>query len=326
MTSRQIEILKAIVEEYIQTGQPVASAHFTSQPRSRRWRFGALSSATIRGEMFALEKDGYLQKAHASSGRIPTTKGYQHYAQNVATESNDVLLSKLQDVFARRRISIDLALDQAAKAISQVVGMTLVTSTHPEDELMKSIWLTPIDHNLATIVVVTSTGRVESKILEFSENLSLNDVRIAVRLFKERLADTPLKQLSSKVAALAPLLAKSVKHYEELIATFVGKIFDFHHHISNKVYGNWNLVKSTEIKREDLAKLLDMIENKSIWSSIEGKLSDEENLKIAVRPDNISIISKKIHLNNTTKEISIVGSNRLNYQEARTAIKLLERF
>ena len=258
MTSRQKEYLKLIIDEYIATGIPVASSHFIDKYKMR------ISSATIRAEMNVLESEGYLQKAHTSSGRVPTTKGYDFYAKNLAPYEDKALIDKLNDIFAKRRFSIDLALDEAAKAISHIAGITLVTSSSESNELMKSISLTPLNKTTATIVIVTSSGRVVSKLLEFSDYLKIHDIRIAMRIFKERLVDTPLRELSQKVDTLAPLLAKSVKHYEELIQTFVGKIFDFHERITNKVYGNSNLVNSSEIKREDLANLLDLIQNKSI--------------------------------------------------------------
>lgn len=258
MTSRQKEYLKLIVDDYIATGSPVASSHFIQKYKLK------ISSATIRAEMNHLENEGYLQKAHTSSGRIPTTKGYDFYAQNLSTSDDKELINKLKDIFAKRRYSIDLALDEAARAISEIVGITLVTSTSQSGELMKSISLTPINKNMATIVIVTSTGRAVSKILEFSHHLKINDIRIAIRIFKERLVDTPLCELALKVQSLSPLLAQSVKNYEEIIQAFVGKIFDFHQQTVNKVYGNANLIKSHEIKREDLANLLDLIQHNSV--------------------------------------------------------------
>ncbi|MCK5807250.1 MAG: DeoR family transcriptional regulator, partial [Mycoplasmataceae bacterium] len=72
MTNRQIEYLKLSVESYIEDGTPVASSHLITKYKLK------ISSATIRNEMNHLEKEGYLEKAHTSSGRIPTIKGYEY--------------------------------------------------------------------------------------------------------------------------------------------------------------------------------------------------------------------------------------------------------
>ncbi len=320
MTKRQTEYLKLIIESYIADGVPVSSNALIKNMDL------SVSSATIRNEMHTLEQEGYLEKAHTSSGRVPSTKGYDYYAKHLADRKNAELQNKLKDIFAHRRVSIDFTLDEAATAISEMAGLTLVTTSSEADELLKSIQLTPINESAATIVLVTSTGRVESKFIEVNEIVAIDDVRVAIRLFKERLIDTPLRELSARVDALTPILAKTVKNYEEIIKAFIGKVFDFHKQITNKVYGNANIIKSEDIKREDLASLIDMIETKSVWSSIEGKLDEDENMKIEVRPNNTSIISKKLSYDGVSKEISVVGSNRMDYAEAKQAIKLLEQF
>jgi len=258
MTKRQKEYLKLIIESYIADGNPVASASLIKESNL------SVSSATVRNEMNTLEKEGFLEKSHTSSGRIPSTKGYEYYAKELTDKTNKALQKKLEDIFARRRVSIDFTLDEAANAISELAGLTLVTTSSEVDELLKSIQLTPLNDEAATIVLVTSAGRVESKFIEIGKTVSIEDVRIAIRLFKERLIDTPLRELSARVDALAPILAKSVKNYEEVIQAFIGKVFDFHNRITNKVYGNNQLIKTEEIKREDLANLIQLIENKSV--------------------------------------------------------------
>lgn len=316
MTKRQEEYLKLIIELYIADGVPVGSHTLLGSFNL------STSTATIRNEMLALEKEGYLEKAHTSSGRVPSIKGYQYYAKYQANKENEDLTKKLQKIFLKRKISIDITLDEAATAISEIAGLTLVTSSTETDELMKSIQLTPLSESAATIVIVTSTGRVESKLIEFNQRVKVGDVRIAIRLFKERLIDSKLSDLPFKVESLAPILSKSINNYEDIIRAFVGKVFDFHKRIHNKVYGNNSLVKKEEIKREDLANLLDLISNKSVWDAIESGSDEDDKLKIEVRPNNTSIISKKIGSN----EITVVGSNRLDYAGAKQAIHILEKF
>lgn len=321
MTTRQQEYLKMIIESYISDGVPVGSMNLLETFKLK------VSPATIRNEMASLEKEGYLEKAHTSSGRVPSIKGYEFYARHQADRENKDLTKKLEKIFEKRKISIDLTMDEAASAISEIAGLTLVTSSSETDELMKSIQLTPINDMMATIVIVTSAGRVESKLIEFNEIVNIDDIRIAVRLFKERLVDSKLSDLPFKVEAMAPILSESVKNYEAVIQAFVGKVFDFHNKIHNKVYGNTSLVEKKDIKREDLAKLLDLISNRSVWESIEADIDEDENLKIEVRPNNTSLISKKIKINDKEfKEVAIVGSNRLDYAEAKQAIGILEKF
>ncbi len=320
MTKRQKEILKKVVEFYIEIGDPISSNYLVQKYNLN------LSPATIRNELNSLEKEGMLEKAHTSSGRIPSIKGYKYYARYQADAKNNDLSFKLKEIFKKRSFSIDQTLDKAISVISEITNFTLVTSTSKKNEVMKSIQLTPINENMGTIVIVTSSGEVHSKLIEFNDQVKINDVRIAVRIFKERLVDTKLVNLSTKVEALTPILSEIVKNYEELIKTFVLKIFDFHFKNKNKVYGNTELIKHKDIKREEIAKIIHLIENKSVWESIEKNTDEDNNLKIDIRPNNTSLISKKIKIKNETKEISIIGSNRIDYAKAKQAISILEKF
>ena len=319
MTPRQEKILTQIIELNIRLAKAVGSKTLIKNYELN------ISSATIRNEMVALEKMGFLEKAHTSSGRIPSQKGYDFYARQAVAPNNQFLEAKLKDIFAQRRASIDFALDEAARTITDIVGLTLVTSNNRSAEVMKSIQLTPINYEMATIVIVTSSGRVESKVIKLNHLVKINDVRIAVRLFKERLINTRLIDLAKKVESLSPILSISIKNYESLIQEFVKRVFDFHREVSNKVYGNKNIIKSN-IKREDLANLIEMMQNKSIFSSIEGKLDEDKKIKIDIRPDNTSILSTRIVHHNKTTEIAVVGSNQMNYLEAKSALKLLKKF
>lgn len=320
MNQKHKEILLKIVELYIENGLPVSSKQLIKEYNLD------VSSATIRNVMSKLEFEGFLEKTHVSSGRIPSNIGYKFFAEHSETKQNEILEIKLRDIFSKRHLSIDSTLDEAARAINQIIGLTLVTSTNIDTETLKSIQFVEIaDPNAATIVLVTSSGNVTSKIIQI-ENMSmnLNDIKVAIRLFKERLLDTPLKDLSKKALTLKQILSKSIKNYEIVLQTFVGNVFEFE--IKNHIYGKSHIIKHEGIDRESLLKILELIEHHSIWNIIEGKIGEEETLKIDVRSDNVSLISKKIVLNKTTKEISVIGSNRMDYKSAKSAINLLENF
>src|SRR5580658_10588594 len=76
---RKAAILTAVVSEYIETAEPVGSAHITGTPGVE------VSSATVRSDMAALERDGYLTQPHTSAGRIPTDKGYRFFVDTLGT-------------------------------------------------------------------------------------------------------------------------------------------------------------------------------------------------------------------------------------------------
>lgn len=314
-------ILKYIIEEYISSSKPIGSVYLIEKYKLN------ISSATVRNIMAMLEKQNLIEKSHTSSGRIPTSYGYEYYAKHLAQNEDDEILIKIKYIFEKRKASIDTIIDEAVSIISEASKMTVITSEKQVEERLKSLTLTPINENVAIIVLITSSGRVDSKELTLSKDLNIKDLKIAIRIFQERLQNTKLADISHSIEMLKPILKKHIKNYEELIETLVTNIFISYKNISNnKVFGKQHLIKSNDIKRQELANVIELIENQSIWESIDNKNYLEDNLKLEILPSNTSIISKRLTLKNKVKDISVVGPKRMNYSKAKNILNIIERY
>lgn len=311
-------VLKLTIDLYIQLGQPVSSQALIENFHLK------FSSAKIRSLMNKLENKGFLEKTHLSSGRIPSAKGYNYYARFLTKNDVTRLKEKMKDVFAKRRVSIDQTIKEVANIIADTIGVTLVATESNSDAALILLQLVPINDYQGTIVLVDSYGGTTSKIITIDpEKVTMNDMRIAMRIFKERLTNVPLCKLVEAANALKPILAESIKNYEALLESFTNQVFEFHFNNKNIIYGKDNIILADDISRADLLKILDRIENKSIWETIESDLNEEENVKIAICDDHSSFIAKKIE-NAKIKEISLVGANRMDYAKGITALELLE--
>lgn len=321
LEEREKFFLKLIVELYIETGQPVASSALKDVYKLQH------SSALIRIIMSKLEKKSMIEKPYTSGGRIPSMIGYNYYVKYLTNNNETDLLKKLMSVFSKRKVSIEATIEESLKIISDIVGVTTVTNNERSTEILKSIQLTALDEENYIIVLVTSSGYVESKLLKVEKNslIKVNDIRIAIRLFKERLIDTPLIDLAEKAELISGILAEQVTNHEVLIQKFVSNIFNFAIKKQNNIYNKQGLILSRDISREKLLSLLDMMESHSIWESIEGQVDEDETLKIDIKDGDTALISKKIVMqNDLIKEISFVGSKKMNYNKALTALKFIE--
>lgn len=315
------QILKYIVDEYVSNSKPVGSVYLINKYKMN------ISSATARNIMVILEKENLIEKSHTSSGRIPTPKGYEYYAKYLTINEEDKLASKIKDIFASRRSSIDNIIDEAVSIISEASKLTLVTSENKNDELLKSITLTPISNEIAIIVLITSSGKVDTKELKLSKRLNLDDLKIAIRIFQERLHNVKLVDIPKSIESLKPILKQHIKNYEELIQTFVIGVFQNYKNIANnKIYGKSHLIKSQDIKRQELANIIELIENQSIWESINEKNYLDENLKLEILPSNTSIISKRLLLNGSVKDVSVIGPTRMDYSKAKNLLNIIEKY
>ncbi|PYF43746.1 heat-inducible transcriptional repressor HrcA [Metamycoplasma alkalescens] len=317
--SRHLEIFKMIVETFFETGEPVGSKKLVERKNL------SFSSATLRNIMSDLEKQGFLEKPHVSGGRVPSTYGLEYYTKYVAYNPKKFFNKNLNDILIKKRLKVDTTLDEAANLISKMAHFTVVATSNNKDERLKSIQLTPLDKNSAVIVIVTSSGNVQNKLFDFDEDIGLNDLRIAIRLFKERLIDTPMIELASKAKALLPLFKERIGNYERLFERFIKTIFVFEEKIQNKTYNKDAMILSKNISREELVVLLDLIEKHSVWSTIENNLDEDNKIKLDFSRENLNIISKKIDFENekNIKEISIMGPKNIDIQESLETLDLL---
>ena len=322
LSTKQSEIFKLIVEAYIETGEPIGSKKLLEKNKLE------CSSATIRNIMSELEDFNLLEKLHTSGGRIPSTFGLEYYAKYLVYDPSKYFNQKLDDLLAKRRIRVDATIDEAASIISKMANFTVVATSNNASETLKSIQLTPINDSSAIVVIVTSSGKVDSKMFNYDKKeIELSDLKIAIRLFKERLIDTPLIELSDKAKALAPLFAKQIKNYELILQKFIKTIFVFEEKTNTKAYNKNAIILSKNINREEIAKVLELIEEQSVWETIENNVDEDNNIKLDLSRPNLSIISKRINFENNEniKELSVVGPSNINFEESFETLDLLEK-
>lgn len=314
-------VLKLIIEEYIADAKPIGSLYLINKYDLK------VCSSTIRNVMVDLEQDGLIQKSHVSSGRIPTVQGYEFYAKYLTSNIQDKMAEKIKDIFAHRRASIDATINEAVSIISQISKLTVITSETKGTELLKSIALTPINEHLSIIVIITSSGKVDTKELKLSSNLKLNDLKIAIRIFQERLYNIPLAEIPETIQSIEPILREKIKNYEQLIESFVSQVFTSYVNMTeNHVFGKSYIIQNKDIERNNLVKIIDLIEKQSIWESIDEKNYLEENLKLEILPSNASLISKRLNINGHIKDVSIVGPARMDYSKAKNILHMIEKY
>jgi heat-inducible transcriptional repressor len=174
LDDRKAAILRVVVEEYIQTAQPVGSTHVA--------RSGALavSPATVRNEMAVLEHDGYLVQPHTSAGRVPTDKGYRFFVDQL-TEPGALPTAQrhlVRDFFAVAHGELEQMLHDTSTLLSRVTDYAaVVLGPAPEGATVRSVQVVGLGPRVALAVAVLSNGAVEKATLELAEEVG--DERLA---------------------------------------------------------------------------------------------------------------------------------------------------
>src|SRR5580700_4237914 len=166
---RKAAILNAVVAEYIETAQPVGSAHITGNPGVE------VSSATVRSEMAALERDGYLAQPHTSAGRIPTDKGYRFFVDHLGRPGTlgPHERHEVRKFFAHVHGEVE---DLLGRTSGLLAGLTdyaaVVVGPRHESATIRSIQLVGLSPRLALLVVVLSDGAVEKRTVDLPADTS----------------------------------------------------------------------------------------------------------------------------------------------------------
>ena len=169
LDDRKTAILRAIVQEYIATGQPVGSTHVAHAAEVQ------VSSATVRNEMAVLEQEGYLVQRHTSGGRIPTDKGYRFFVDHIATPGrlNPLASQRVGDFFGSAHGQIEQLLHQTTDLLAQLTHhAAVVVGPSQERTTVRSIQLVGLSDQLATVVTVMSNGAVEHQQIETAPGTS----------------------------------------------------------------------------------------------------------------------------------------------------------
>lgn len=272
MNDRQKLLLKYIIDEYISTAQPVGSKLIISKYMKN------ISAATVRNEMAILEKKGYLEKNHTSSGRIPSNLAYKLYEKEFSESFIDENLKfKLKSIFDYRQKSIDTIISESCKLINETLNLPLVTLHVDKNVYLKRFDLIAINENSALMIVILSNGEISKNLIEVKEKGVLKDLSICIRIFNDRLVDCNINEVKDRLKLIEKLVREKIQSYEFIMREIVEKIFNFKEKITTNIVGTHSLVNIPEFNDHNkLKEVLSLLENTSIWEQI-AKMSEIKN-------------------------------------------------
>lgn len=325
ISKRQQIILKAIVEEFVKTAEPVGSKVISKMKGLE------FSSATIRNEMVVLEEEGLILKTHTSSGRIPSEKGYRLYVK-LLLENKDYKKSNfpiIDEIFSNSNISREEAIKETMTKVTELTNYaTLVLGASGYKSIIKKLEFVKISEKQAVLILVTDKGYVESKKIYIPESLNASDLEKTTKVLNDILYNCPIfdidRTLNEKFGEDS--VRDALEYYDELVSVLV---MTFSQMAQDKYFlsGQSNILNEPEFKNLNKVKLLlDAIENQEILRVV--NLSEQgvtvkigtENTVEAMR--DCTVIT--IPFEDDTGEkgaIAVIGPTRMEYYKV---IPLLE--
>jgi len=319
LTQRMVDILRAIVDEFVSTAEPVGSKTLVD-------KYGLpYSSATIRNDMATLESLGYLEKPHTSAGRIPSNKGYQYYCEHLLKKDMDEEVKyALSNIFDRRSANIEDAIKESCRIVSEMTNLASgMLGPDASNQTLEHIKVFQIDPKTAVCVFITNTGHTENKTFNFQDEVTIEDIETCTDILNDRLKGTPIHTLPEWLESLKPVLTKSVQRFEMLYNAFAGAFVKF---ASETLYfdGTSNMMYQPEYADiEKLKQLTKFFDDSKLFRSLVDRQTGENDV-VAVTPkgtelvwkDDIAIVSNEIKISdnpNDNARLMVVGPRRMEY-------------
>ena len=193
MTERKEKILAAVVEKYIQTGEPIGSKALVDSLGL------SVSSATVRNEMADLSDMGYLEQPHTSAGRIPSNQGYRYYVEHLMTtcdmspNEKSIISSKLRESSGEPQS----VLEKANNILADLTHCTAVSTTPSEAQaVVKRIELVPIGTRTAMVVMLTTTGMLKTKVCRTDKEITIDIAENFYNIAKQYFIGKPASDIT----------------------------------------------------------------------------------------------------------------------------------
>lgn len=319
LSERQKLVLKAIVEEYVKSNEPVGSR--TLSKRSEL----AFSPATIRNDMADLGDMSYLEKAHVSSGRIPSEKGYRFYVEEIlkTRDQKEFDFPMIDEIFSMRNISKEDAITRSMALVSDLTNYAALTlGKSALCSKIKKLEFISLQDRFAIILMVTDQGHVESKRIIVPEGISVKEINRVVSVLDEVLHDCLISEIEEKIKLSVEneAIREFLVYREDLVNAFVTAFSEM---ASDKyhVTGQSNILSQPEFQNIEQARaFFEAIENKEIFkiikadsSGITVRIGQENEIKAM---QNCTVIT--VPYASSTGErgaISVIGPTRMEYNK-----------
>jgi heat-inducible transcriptional repressor len=323
LDERRAAILRAVVEGYIETAQPVGSTSVA--------RLGnvAVSSATIRNEMVALEQEGFLAQPHTSAGRIPTDKGYRFFVDNLVEPGRLDTAGRQQvsTFFAKTHGAIEQMLHSTSQLLADLTDYAAVVVGPPHVQAtIRSIQLVSLAQRTALVVAVLSNGVVEKATVDLGDDAGEERLGAATAHLSTQLVGATL-------ASIPPLHPTGDARLDEMCETAVAALTLGHDREREPVYvGGASRMASSFEAVESVRRVLETLEQQYVVVSLLRDVIDR-GLTVAIGVEHgiepladcaVVVASYEVE-GHVAGTIGVLGPTRMHYPQALAAVAVVSQ-
>ncbi len=338
VTARQRAILTAIVESYIETGEPVGSGTIA---RLQSGESAGLSSATVRNEMAELAEAGLLEQPHTSAGRVPTARAFRIYVEQLSGGAR-IDAARLS---ARSRMQIDSSFQGVAgtqavlertshvlATLSSGVGVAIAAAA--DGDMLEHVHFSRLAPARVLAVVVTRSGLVRDRVLALDKDLTVRELEVAANFLNEHFRGWSVERVRAEIARLVERERSEYQRMLNSVQELWARAVPDGGVPSQTVYvdGVANLVGSQE-DRERLREVLTALEAKQRLVELLNAYIDarQESVRVvfdleehAPEMSGLVLIAAPARMGGENRgTVGVIGTKRMHYENTMNAVSYI---
>ncbi len=326
---RKLEVLRAIVEDYVHSREPVGSKALVD-----RHHLG-VSSATIRNDMAALEEEGLITAPHTSSGRIPTDKGYRLFVDRI---------SAVKPLSAPERRAIQALLD-GTNDLDDVLDRTVRTLAHLTNQVavvqyprmatatVRHIEFVLLAPQQVLIVLILATGKVEQRVIDVGQTLDEETLAQLRSRYLATAGGTILGTLPQTLAAVEPQLAPPLRPPAQRLTAALVQLAAAAREDRIVLAGTANLARSNVDFPLSIGPVLDALEEQVVMLRLLSEMAqDARGVAVSIGRENphdalseASVVATGYGPDSSAK-IGVLGPTRMDYPNTMSAVRAVARY
>lgn len=318
LTEREAKVLKIVVDEYINTSNPVGSRYIAKNSDIN------LSPASIRNIMADLEDKGFIKHTHTSSGRVPTDLGFRYYVDQFVVLDKSVI-NKIKDIENVSPQNMDYLFKEISKKLGEVShSIGFVVSPKLNTMYLKHIEFIKLNKENILCIIVTKSGIVHNLIIRVDKKYTESELLVVSNYLNTHFINKSLLEIKQK---LFNDMSEKKQHFDEVFQNvkYLAEKFLSNSDFGGEIvsYGTQNIINLPEFRdSESLKKLLAFFEEKTLIYEIVEKCIKEPTVKIFIGSEitdsnsDLSLVTKPYKRDDKIiGTLGVIGPKRMRYPE-----------
>lgn len=327
-STRRLEILRAIVDEYVATQEPVGSKAIADKSQL------GVSPATIRNEMAVLEEEGLITHPHTSAGRIPTDLGYRFFVDKLATVKP---LSSAErraiETFLEGALDLDDVVMRTVRLLADVTKQVAVVQ-YPSmiKSRVRHVELVSLTTSRIMMILITDSGRVEQRVIELSEDAPEAFISALRTKLNNAVAGQRLPEVADRITGvMESYTARERKDVAVVVSTLIEMAME---RPEEKVVlaGTANLARFKEDFSTTIHPVLEALEEQVVLLRLLGDANDTVQVRIGNEQKENNLRSTSLvtvgygHENSPLGALGVLGPTRMDYAGSMSAVSAVARY